>query len=266
MHGSNLLERERLFHEDWARGIDVTTIDVKRYFEGATCPENRFIMNKLGDVTGKRILDLGCGPGEASVYFALKGANVTATDLTQGMVDSAFRLAERYEVEIQGKVMNAMDIDFPDGSFDIVYAANLLHHVDFKSILSETNRILGPGGKLCFWDPLKHNPIIGVYRRMAKEVRTEDERPLDIAILKNVSEIFSRIEFDTFWLATLWIFIRFYFIEKVDPNKERYWKKIVQEESRLRELYYSLERIDMVLKKVAFLKRYAWNMAVVATK
>jgi hypothetical protein len=55
-------------------------------------------------------------------------------------------------------------------------------------------------------------------------------------------------------------------IERVNPNKERYWKKIIYEEERLRPTYCRLERLDSQLKKISFIRRYAWNLAVVATK
>jgi hypothetical protein len=125
---------------------------------------------------------------------------------------------------------------------------------------------LKPGGKACFWDPLKHNPIINIYRRIASEVRTEDESPLDINIVNFIRTQFTQIEYDTFWLATLWIFVRFYTIDRIDPNRERYWKKIIIEHQRLQHSYEWLERLDRVLKQVPSLRKYAWNLAVVATK
>lgn len=262
----SLLKREQEFHDNWAGEIDVEDIDVDIYFEGSTCPENRFIVLQLGDLRGKRVLDLGCGAGENSVYFARKGAQCVATDISPGMVETALKLAEKYGVKIEGKVVNAMDIDFPDNSFDVVYAANILHHVNPGRALQEMHRVLKPGGMVCFWDPLKHNPIINIYRQIAKDVRTDDEMPLDIRIIRSIEQMFSEIRYDTFWLISLWIFIQFYFIERADPNEERYWKKIIYEEPRLRKLYYRLERFDLLLKKIPFMRRFAWNLAVVATK
>ena len=78
--------------------------------------------------------------------------------------------------------------------------------------------------------------------------------------------MFAQTTCDTFWLATLWIFLQFYLIEKVDPNKERYWKKIIIEQARLRSQYQQLEKLDVILKKIPLMKRFAWNLAVVATK
>ncbi|MCS6813888.1 MAG: class I SAM-dependent methyltransferase [Cyanobacteria bacterium] len=261
------LQREREFHDAWAAAIDVDGIRVHDYFEVCTAPENRFILRHLGDVTGKRLLDLGCGAGENSVYFALQGAQCTAADYSPGMVEVAQRLAQANGVTIEGAVINAMDLDFPDNSFDIVYIANLLHHLpEPMAAITEAHRILKPGGRLCFWEPLKHNPVINVYRRLATSVRTEDEMPLDIAIVRQVQQRFQRVQWDTFWLATLWIFLQFYLIERVDPNQERYWKKIILEHQRLKPLYSRLERIDRLLKRIPGLRRFAWNLAVVATK
>jgi ubiquinone/menaquinone biosynthesis C-methylase UbiE len=263
----NILRKEQEFHDQWAAAIDVDGIRVADYFEACTAPENRFILCHLGDVRGKSLLDLGCGAGENSVYFALKGAHCIASDYSSGMVDVALKLADKNGVQVEGKVINAMAIDFPDNSFDIVYASNLLHHIpDPKQTIQEMHRILKPGGKACFWDPLKHNPVINVYRRMATEVRTEDETPLDIGIVDFVRSQFSHTAYDTFWIATLWIFLSFYLIEKVNPNEERYWKKIILEHERLAPTYGRLEQIDQVLKKIPGLKRMAWNLAIVATK
>ncbi|WP_457670133.1 hypothetical protein [Thiolapillus sp.] len=55
-------------------------------------------------------------------------------------------------------------------------------------------------------------------------------------------------------------------IERVSPNQERYWKKIIYDEPRLRNSYQRLERLDHYLKKIPLVERYAWNLAVVATK
>ena len=261
------LERERQFHDTWAAAIDVDGIRVADYFEACTAPENRFILQQMGDIRGKLLLDLGCGAGENSVYFAKKGARCVATDYSPGMVEVALQLAAANGVEIEGRTANAMALDFPDNTFDLVYASNLLHHIpDPKIALKEMHRVLKPGGKACFWDPLKHNPVINVYRRMATEMRTEDEMPLDINIVNYIQSLFSETVYDTFWIATLWIFLRFYLIEKADPNKERYWKKIIIEQERLAPIYLQLEKFDSIVKKIPLMKRFAWNIAVVAQK
>mgnify|MGYP000492288630 CR=1 FL=1 len=61
-------------------------------------------------------------------------------------------------------------------------------------------------------------------------------------------------------------FLHLYLIEKVEPNKERYWKKIIIEQARLKPDYKQLEKLDVILKKIPGMKRLAWNIAVVAAK
>ena len=262
-----ILAKERKFHDIWASTIDIEGIRVVDYFESCTAPENRFILKQMGDLKDKHLLDLGCGAGENSVYFAKKGARCLATDYSSGMVDVAVNLASKNSVKVEGKVMDAMALEFPDNTFDFVYASNLLHHLPNPRLtIREMHRVLKPGGKACFWDPLKHNPVINVYRRIASKVRTEDETPLDINIVNFVKFLYSETAYDTFWLATLWIFLKFYLIEKVDPNQERYWKKIIIEHQRLEPMYSRLEKLDVVLKKLPLMKRFAWNLAIVATK
>lgn len=264
---SKMLRQEESFHESWAKSINVAEVLVDEFFEACTAPENRMILGKLGDLRGKKILELGCGAGEASVYFAKKGADVTATDLSAGMLRVVEKLAERHAVSVATK-QNASDhLDFPDGSFDIVYASNLLHHVDIEPTLAEARRVLKSGGIFASWDPLVHNPVIKVYRRMAMKVRTKGEHPLSMGDLRIFRRYFSRVDYDTTWLTTLWIFMKFYLIDRVHPDQERYWKKILLEHKALAPLYGRLARIDAVLlKALPFLRRYCWNIVVCARK
>ena len=260
------LTREKEFHDRWASTIDLASIDVDIAFEGSTAPENRFILSNLGDITGRYLLDLGCGAGESSVYFARKGARCVAGDSSPLMVETAKLLAERYGVNIKTRIVDAMELDFDSNTFDIVYAANVLHHVDAERSLHEIHRVLKPGGKACTWDPLRHNPLIKIYRQIATKVRTKDEQALSIFFVDKARDLFSKVRYDTFWLVTLWIFLRFFLIERVNPNRERYWKKIIYEEFRLRRTYYRLEKVDNYLKKFPLMNRLSWNLAIVAEK
>lgn len=56
-------------------------------------------------------------------------------------------------------------------------------------------------------------------------------------------------------------------IDKVNPNEERYWKKIIKDAHDIEKLYCRLEKIDNIVKKVfPFLKRYCWNIAIISYK
>ncbi len=262
-----ILNREENFHDNWADSINIDELIVDELFEASTSPENRIIIKKIGNIKDKKILELGCGAGEASVYFAKKGAEVTAVDISKGMLEVVQKLAKKNNVSVSTKQSSSDNIDFEDGTFDIVYAANLLHHVDILNSLKEVSRVLKKGGILASWDPVAHNPMINIYRRMATDVRTKDEHPIKMKQLKLFSKYFSSLETETTWLFTLWIFIKFYFLDRVHPNDERYWKKILKEHRQLEKIYYRLEKIDKFFLKVfPFLKRYCWNIVIVAKK
>lgn len=264
---SSVLVREKTFHDQWASCISIDEVIVDELFEASTSPENRIIINRLGDIKNKKILELGCGAGEASVYFAKKGADVTALDISIGMLEVVQKVARKHGVSLSTKQSSSDHIDFEDESFDIVYAANLLHHVDIFSTIKEASRVLKKGGYFVSWDPIAHNPIVNVYRRMATEVRSRDEHPIKMKQLKSISNYFSHMETETTWFFTLLIFLKYFFIDKVHPNEERYWKKILIEHKKLEKNYYRLEKLDkFVLKVFPFLKRYCWNVVIIAIK
>jgi len=91
---------------------------------------------------------------------------------------------------------------------------------------------------------LAHNPAINIYRRKAMGVRTEDEHPIRFSEIKLFKKYFSNVLYDTTRFFTLRIFIKFYFIDKVDPNKERYWKKILLDHKRLEKTFNFFYNID----------------------
>lgn len=257
----SILTKEKVFHDNWAENIDVTRINVDDAFSVPTSPENRWIREKLGNISGKKLLELGCGAGEASVYFAKQGASVMATDLSDKMLEVVKVLAKNNGVSVDTACCSSTSIPFADESFDIIYAANILHHVDIEVTIAEVLRVLKPNGIFVSWDPLVHNPVIQVYRRIAEAVRTEDEHPLHWREIARMRQAFTQVDYTATWFATLIIFLKFYFIDRVHPGQERYWKKIIYDYQKIAGLYTMLEKFDTVfLKLFPFLRRYCWNI------
>ena len=258
---------EEHFHDEWASTEDAASIDVRRANEACTAPEMRFIRQAVGPLRGKTLLDVGCGLGEASVYFALEGAEVTATDISQRMLDRTLALAERHGVRIHAHKTAAERFALPlQQQFDVIYAGNLFHHVDIEPTLQSILPHLKPGGTLASWDPVAYNPLINIYRRIATEVRTKDEHPLRLKDLRLFKRHFAAVHLRWFWLTTLVIFVIMATVERRNPNKERYWKAIVSEGDRWAWLYNPLERFDKAVLTVApFLRPLCWNVVVIAT-
>ncbi|MCZ6774478.1 MAG: class I SAM-dependent methyltransferase [Proteobacteria bacterium] len=263
-----MYDREREFHDHWAADIDPADVKVHESFSATTSPEPQWIVSQFGSLRGRRVLELGAGAGEASVYFALQGAEVTATDLSSGMLEVVKKVASIHGVTVDTAICSADDLSqFGEGSFDIVYAANLLHHVDIEKTLGEVKRVLKPGGTAGFWDPVAHNPVINVYRRMASQVRTEDEHPIRRQQMKLFTDRFAEVRKEFFWLTALLIFLKFYLIDQIHPNEDRYWKRVLREEKALRPVYSPLAALDRVLlRAIPILGWWSWNIAVVVRK
>jgi ubiquinone/menaquinone biosynthesis C-methylase UbiE len=104
----------------------------------------------LGDVTGLRVLDAGCGPGALSEWLVDNGATVTAMDVSPEMV----RLA-RQRVGDRAQILTADLAEplafLPDASADLIVASLVLHYLaDWTAPLAEFHRVLTPGGAVVF--------------------------------------------------------------------------------------------------------------------
>ena len=221
------LNVERKFHDDWARSENIEKIDVIAMNTVCTAPEMRFITSELGNIEGKTLLDVGCGLGEASVYFALLGAKVTSCDLSQGMLDATSKLASMNKVKVEKHLASAEDMRLGNETFDIIYAGNLLHHVDIEETLKRIKPHLADNGTLVTWDPLHYNPAINVYRAIATDVRTPDEHPLKWKDIKTFKKIFPNVRTNFFWFTTLIIFVLMMVAQRKNPNNERSSRRLL---------------------------------------
>jgi SAM-dependent methyltransferase len=102
------------------------------------------------DWRGKRVLEIGLGQGAEAEQLIRRGARWSGLDLTSESVDRVgARLALRglpYDELRQG---SALEIPWPDGSFDIVFSHGVLHHIpDIHAAQAEIHRVLRPGGML----------------------------------------------------------------------------------------------------------------------
>ena len=96
---------------------------------------------------GKKILDVGCGPGRDAKYFSDKGYEVTGIDISPGLLEIAAKNAPRAKFI----KMDMRFMDFPKNSFDGIWAVASLLHIpkkDAKHTLGLFKKILKPGGTL----------------------------------------------------------------------------------------------------------------------
>lgn len=257
--GADRRRRESEFHDRIAEDLDPSATLVDETFTARTAAENQHILQQFGDVRGKRILDYGCGLAEGGIYLAKLGAQVVGVDVSEKMLASARQLAGHHGVEIETRRVTGPQIPAGDGEFDLVYGNGVLHHVDLTTAIPELARVLRPEGRGCFLEPLPYNPVINVYRKMADQVRTVDETPLRFEDIQRFRSHFSELSHREFWLLTLSVFLKFFLVDRVHPNQERYWKKIYTDAARIAPLYAPLERVDRwLLDHVPPLRRLCW--------
>ena len=255
---------EAEFHDKWAEIEDPEKIEVKLINEASTSPEMRFITKQIGNFDGKKILDVGCGLGEVSIYFALKGANVTALDISSGMLKKTSQLAKLNGVKIKTHLATAEDFNFSDNEkFDVIYMGNCLHHANIDQSMKNVVSHLNKDGIFLSWDPIAYNPIINIYRLIATKVRTPDEHPLKLRDIKLIKNYFKFSETNYFWFTTLIIFMLMFIVQLKNPNKERFWKTVIYESKKWEWLYKPLERLDKIILKVfPPLKLLCWNVVI----
>ncbi|MFD0696981.1 class I SAM-dependent methyltransferase [Paenibacillus sp. GCM10027628] len=109
--------------------------------------EMDFVVNKLlqAGESGKKVLDLGSGPGHQAAYLQKHGCEVSCVDLSDEMV----RICR--EKGLDAHTMDFYSLDIEPESFDAVWTMNALLHVpkhSLKQVLVQIERVLKPSGFL----------------------------------------------------------------------------------------------------------------------
>ncbi|MFP4004939.1 MAG: class I SAM-dependent methyltransferase [Alphaproteobacteria bacterium] len=111
--------------------------------------ERKLILDLLGDVRGRTVLDVGCGDGDLAIELWRRGAKVTGIDASVRMIEAARERAARHGAEIAFDMGTAQSLPFAPESFDRVVTITLLCFVeDGTSVLREMARVLRPRGRL----------------------------------------------------------------------------------------------------------------------
>lgn len=151
MKRSEMSEEEVARH--WDENADSWTDQVRKgwdYYREYL--NNPAFLAFIGDLTGKTVLDAGCGEGHNTRLLARAGARVVGVDISTKMIDLARAEEAREPLGIRYELTSFTDLSgFPDMSFDAVVSfMALMDGPDFESATREIFRVLRPGGELCF--------------------------------------------------------------------------------------------------------------------
>ena len=125
-------------------------------FDSENRPAGCFIPYQ--EISGKKVLDVACGLGWASINLARAGGIVTGVDLTPNAVQFAKNYANHENLEIDFIEMSAEDLNFESCSFDFVLGWGFLMHTENPEIaLNELIRVCTPGGQVVLYFYYKHS-------------------------------------------------------------------------------------------------------------
>lgn len=128
--------------------------------------EHRLVLEMLGSVSGKTVLDVGCGDGALASDLARKGAMVTGLDADSTMTAAARRRVEAEALPLKFIEGHAESLPFESAAFDLVVAVTVLCFVrDAERAVREMARVLKPGGRLVIGE-LGRWSLWAAYRRV----------------------------------------------------------------------------------------------------
>jgi len=111
------------------------------------------VLDLLGSLEGKRVLDAGCGDGLYGLAASERGALVTGVDLSTDMLAVARARSVASGLVVDWKQADVLALPFPDASFDVVIAITMLCVVtDAGCAVGELSRVLAPEGRLVIGD------------------------------------------------------------------------------------------------------------------
>src|SRR5205085_2780620 len=131
------------------------------------------------------------------------GALVTGIELSETALHKARTAANAAGLQVDFRTMDAESLDFPDQTFDVICGNGILHHLVLDHAYAEIARTLKPDGAAIFMEPLGHNPIINLYRRITPGLRTPDEHPIKMKDLALARRFFGSLELHFYHLLSL---------------------------------------------------------------
>lgn len=154
---------EAIFEALRATGKDMTALTIDDLapfdqFHGGGLGTTRALARLLNPAHGSRVLDVGGGLGGPARTLAVEhGCDVTVIDITEDYVEAGEMLTRILGLgeRVRFQVGDALALPFPDASFDVVWTQNSgMNIADKAAMYSEFHRMLRPGGRLAFQEPV----------------------------------------------------------------------------------------------------------------
>ena len=150
-----------------------------KYFQRSSLSDNRALriefetlLQFIGNLEGKRVLDLGCGIGRNSLQLAHYAHEVIGYDISAVAVAKANDFAKQLGVKnFRAEVNNFSDVE--EGCFDVILCMNMLHHSDAPlQVLHSIRKALRSGGQLIIMENNPLNPLFPLFFLLIGQVKT----------------------------------------------------------------------------------------------
>ncbi len=131
------------------RASSYTEVVRKNLADGWDCKWADELIRNFPKAEGRtlKVLDIGTGPGFYAIILASRGYDVTAVDLSEGMIEQAKHNAGSLAGKIRFFKMDAQELSFPDNEFDVIVTRNLTWNLpDPVKAYGEWRRVLRDGG------------------------------------------------------------------------------------------------------------------------
>jgi len=237
------IQKEKEFHDKRFGGTDLRK-KLSKFYAVKKHADDFFNQQITSKCNNKTLLEYGCAFGNSSNTYLEAGALLTGIDISPAGIKRANEAASKNGyTNANYLVMNAEEMTFEKGTFDLCVGSGILHHLDLDKSLSEISNALKPNGSAVFIEPLGHNPIINWYRNRTPSMRTDDEHPLLLNDIELMKAYFKDVKTNYFALTTL----------AASPFVNS---------SKFGIIYSALQKLDTLLFKIPFIKKNAWTVVV----
>jgi SAM-dependent methyltransferase len=191
MPSDRLLAEQRFFDEHYRseRGA------LNGFYE-LSAARRKFTTRVLGSGRGD-VLEYGCGTGSYAFELADRGCDVVGIDISSSAIEIAEARTEG-RANLRFRLGDAENLEFENASFDLVCGTSILHHLDIDRAIREIRRVLRPGGRALFYEPVAYHPAAALYRALTPGAHTPDEHPLRMADFELMRTSFVQLEAEFF--------------------------------------------------------------------
>lgn len=232
------VEREKEFHN--RRFTHDPRVKVQRFYAVQQSFYRAYDQYLMTYFPEKNVLELGCGALSRAMEMAHLTKHFTAIDISEVAIQQSTERAAQFNLtdKMTFYVMNAEELKFSDGTFDVVVGSGIIHHLNIQNAMKEVHRVLRPKGVAIFAEPLGHNPVINLFRKLTPKLRSPDEHPLLKKDLDFIQKLFPNPTYTFYALATPYVA---FFPKVLHPV-----------------LLPIAEFKDKVLLKIPYLQLWAW--------